>query len=53
MTILLKRRGPVTWSRGNGFGPLLAPVVGAFGAFSLFDEVVTESGKDSWLAINY
>ena len=30
---------PVTGSRGNGFGPLLAPVVGAFGAFSLLDEV--------------
>jgi hypothetical protein len=31
---------PVTGSRGNGFGPLFAPVVGAFGAFSLFDEFV-------------
>ena len=28
---------PVTGSRGNGFGPLFAPVVGAFGAYSLFD----------------
>ena len=26
LTILLKRRGPVTWSRGNGFEPLLFSV---------------------------
>ena len=29
----------VTGSRGNGFGFIFAPVVGAFGAFSLFNEV--------------
>jgi hypothetical protein len=27
------------WEDAHGFGPLLAPVVGAFGAFSLLDEV--------------
>ena len=30
----------VTGSRGNGFGPLLSPVVVAFEAFPLLDEVV-------------
>ncbi len=33
---------PATGSRGSGFGPLFAPVVGAFGAFSLFDEFVVD-----------
>ena len=32
----------VIGSRGNGFGPLLAPVVVAFVAFSLLDEVVAD-----------
>ena len=36
---------PVTGSRGNGFGPIFAPVVGAFGAFSLFDEFVDQIKK--------
>jgi hypothetical protein len=26
---------------GNGFGPLFAPVVGAFGAFSLFYDLLS------------
>jgi hypothetical protein len=33
---------PVTGSRGNAFCPLLAPVVGAFEAFSLCDEIVVD-----------
>ena len=33
---------PVTGSRGKGFGSLFATVVGAFGAFSLFDEFVVD-----------
>ena len=34
LTKLLQRKGPVTGSRYNGFVPLFAPVVGAFGEFS-------------------
>jgi hypothetical protein len=33
---------PVTGSRGSDFGPLFAQVVGAFGAFALFDEFVVD-----------
>ena len=33
---------PVTGSRGNGFGPLFAPVVGVIGACSLFDGFVVD-----------
>ena len=37
---------PVTGSRGNGFGPLLAPVaLFALGAFSLLAEVVVDSSQ--------
>ena len=32
----------MTGSRGNGFGSIFAPVVGAFGAFSLFDRFVVD-----------
>ena len=33
---------PVTGLRGNAFCPLLAPVIGAFEALSLCDEVVVD-----------